>query len=297
MKKLLGIVVLGLLWCNILPAKIINLSEDINLNVPNNFVYSEISQNLFEEIDGWEDFFGSNSETYYIGTQQSVNFSKEMIENPDELLAPILKKSEKKKLSSEKAIINFIGKEIKKLAKKKGYESVVFIVKGGISITELMNDNYEFKEFMLEANEMSAQDLEKKMKSGKIDFLKELNEGMGELKQFYKFNKIKLSKDNNDNPYLILNYKASLPPLKTIGQLFLFTHNDKPYFMGVDCMGCTKLKEISLIKMTEPMLNSKKINTAVNNDLAEQLKSLSKLYKSGVLTKEEFTKAKKKLLN
>ena len=141
MKKILEIVVLGLLWCDILPAKIINLSEDINLNVPNNFVYSELNQNMFEEIDGWEDFFGSNSEMYYIGTQQSVNFSKEILESPDELLAPIIKKGEKKKLRSEKAILNFIGKEIKKLAKKKGYESVVFIAKGGISITELMNNN------------------------------------------------------------------------------------------------------------------------------------------------------------
>ena len=297
MKKILEIVVLGLLWCDILPAKIINLSEDINLNVPNNFVYSELNQNMFEEIDGWEDFFGSNSEMYYIGTQQSVNFSKEILESPDELLAPIIKKGEKKKLRSEKAILNFIGKEIKKLAKKKGYESVVFIAKGGISITELMNNNYEFKEFMFEVNEMSIQDLEKEMKTGKIDFIKDLNEGMGELKQFYKFSKIKLSKDNNDNPYLILNYKASLPPLKTIGQWYLFIHNDRPYFMGIDCMGCTKLKEISLIKMTEPMLSSKKVNISANNDLAKQLKDLSELFKSGALTKEEFTKAKKKLLN
>ena len=34
-----------------------------------------------------------------------------------------------------------------------------------------------------------------------------------------------------------------------------------------------------------------------NKDFAEQLKTLSELYKSGVLTKEEFTKAKKRLLN
>jgi hypothetical protein len=297
MKKILGIVVLGLLWCNTLPAKIINLSDDINLDVPDNFIYSELSQNMFEEIDGWEDFFGSNSEMFYIGTPNSVNFSKELIENPDKFLEPILKKLERKKLKSEKAIINFIGKEVKKLSKKKGYESVTFIIKGGTSITQLMNDNNDFKEFMLEVNEMSAQDLEKEMKAGKIDFIKDLNEGLGELKQFYKFSKIKLSKDSNNNPYLIFNYKASLPPLKTIGQWYLFIHNDRPYFMGIDCMGCTKLKEISLIKMTEPMLSSKKVNISANNDLAKQLKDLSELFKSGALTKEEFTKAKKKLLN
>ena len=38
-------------------------------------------------------------------------------------------------------------------------------------------------------------------------------------------------------------------------------------------------------------------STSNNDDLTEQLKTLSELYKSGALTNEEFTKAKKKLLN
>jgi len=278
-------------------SKIIRLTNDVQLNVPGDFVYSKLSQNFFEEIDGWDEYFGLDSEMYYLGTENSVNFSIEILENPDEFLEPIMKKIEKKNFQSEKAMINFVGKEIKKLAKKRKYESVVFIIKGGISITELMNDNYEFKDFMVEINDMSPQELEKEMRNGKIDFIKELNEGLGELKQFYKFNKIKLSKDNNDNPYLILNYKASIPPLKTIGQWFLFIHNDRPYFMGVDCMGCTKLKKLSLTNMVEPMLSSKKNEVSDNTNLTEQLNSLNELYKSGALTKEEFTKAKEKLLN
>ena len=97
--------------------------------------------------------------------------------------------------------------------------------------------------------------------------------------------------------HIILNYKASIPPLKTIGQWFLFIHNDRPYFMGVDCMGCTKLKKLSLTNMVEPMLSSKKNEVSDNTNLTEQLNSLNELYKSGALTKEEFTKAKEKLLN
>ena len=297
MKKLLGIVVLGLLLSTNAYSKIIKLANDVQLDVPSDFVYSKLSQNFFEEIDGWDAFFGLDSEMYYLGTENSVNFSIEILENPDEFLEPIMKKIEKKNFQSEKAMINFVGKEIKKLAKKRKYESVVFIIKGGISITELMNDNNEFKDFMVEINDMSPQELEKETKNGNIDFLKEFNEGLGELKQFYKFNKIKLSKDNNDNPYLILNYKASIPPLKTIGQWFLFIHNDRPYFMGVDCMGCTKLKKLSLTNMVEPMLSSKKNEVSDNTNLTEQLNSLNELYKSGALTKEEFTKAKEKLLN
>ena len=46
-------------------------------------------------------------------------------------------------------------------------------------------------------------------------------------------------------------------------------------------------------------LSPKEINTNKDqsNDVVEQLKKLNDLFKSGILTKEEFDKAKKKLLN
>jgi hypothetical protein len=40
-----------------------------------------------------------------------------------------------------------------------------------------------------------------------------------------------------------------------------------------------------------------KTTNSSNNDLIEQLEQLNSLFKSGVLTKEEFEKAKKKILN
>ncbi len=42
---------------------------------------------------------------------------------------------------------------------------------------------------------------------------------------------------------------------------------------------------------------TKKTIEKINNDIVQQLKDLEELYKSGALTKEEYTKAKKKLLN
>ena len=39
------------------------------------------------------------------------------------------------------------------------------------------------------------------------------------------------------------------------------------------------------------------MNSNIKSDVTEQLIQLNKLYESGALTKEEFTKAKKKLLN
>ena len=97
-------------------SKIIRLTNNVQLNVPGDFVYSKLSQNFFEEIDGWDEYFGLDSEMYYLGTENSVNFSIEILENPDEILEPIMKKIEKKNFQSEKAMINFVGKEIKKIS-------------------------------------------------------------------------------------------------------------------------------------------------------------------------------------
>ena len=44
-------------------------------------------------------------------------------------------------------------------------------------------------------------------------------------------------------------------------------------------------------------LTEKIESTGSNSDLTEDIKELYELYKEGVLTKEEFEKAKKKLLN
>jgi len=42
---------------------------------------------------------------------------------------------------------------------------------------------------------------------------------------------------------------------------------------------------------------SNQISNSNNDDFINQLKQLNELYKSGILTKEEFEKAKKKILN
>ncbi len=66
-----------------------------------------------------------------------------------------------------------------------------------------------------------------------------------------------------------------------------------------------KLKELGFLggetKKIEKKETKKKENkvkdTDANNDVIQQLKDLNEMYKSGALTKEEFEKAKKKILN
>ena len=57
--------------------------------------------------------------------------------------------------------------------------------------------------------------------------------------------------------------------------------------------GSTKTKKIKKNKVEKKKEPKKK----KSDDIVQQLKDLNELYESGVLTKEEFEKAKKKLLN
>ena len=64
----------------------------------------------------------------------------------------------------------------------------------------------------------------------------------------------------------------------------------------VDCINYNNFK-----KMVKPISSAGKSinqdNVIKNNNFINQLKQLNELYKSGVLTKEEFEKAKKRILN
>ena len=62
------------------------------------------------------------------------------------------------------------------------------------------------------------------------------------------------------------------------------------------CNGSTDF--LNIIKPSNLYVESNpNIDAADSGDLVEQLKNLNELYKSGALTKEEFEKAKKKILN
>ena len=85
--------------------------------------------------------------------------------------------------------------------------------------------------------------------------------------------------------------------------LFLADHNDKTYlFLSTCYVECSKFnskfdKMIKPIFSTNTQVQKTTSNISGSSDLTEQLKNLNELYQSGALTKEEFTKAKKKLLN
>ena len=84
-------------------------------------------------------------------------------------------------------------------------------------------------------------------------------------------------------------------------ELFMTTKNNKIFLAlsicAKNCNGRTDFLE--LIEPTDLYVKSKQTNENNNDDnnIVNQLEQLNSLYKSGALTKEEFAKAKKKLLN
>ena len=99
MKKLLAIVVLGLLMAHNSFAKTINIEDKILLNVPENFSYIKLE--VDEVAEYYEDFFSSFGDKvnfYYIGTDDSINFANAMVNDQENLMGPILKKVESKQI-------------------------------------------------------------------------------------------------------------------------------------------------------------------------------------------------------
>ena len=73
------------------------------------------------------------------------------------------------------------------------------------------------------------------------------------------------------------------------------TKNDKDKTM-TKTKTMTKAKNPHKLSLNEYILDTKK-EIKFEDQILDQLNKLNDLFKSGVLTKEEFTKAKKKLLN
>ena len=104
MKKLLGIVVLGLLWCNILPAKILNIENQILLEVPSSHKYIEYdNEEAREAIEEVTDLIeGLEIKMFLVGPSKYVELEKAILDGEDimenKYVKSIMKKAEKKKI-------------------------------------------------------------------------------------------------------------------------------------------------------------------------------------------------------
>ena len=157
MKKLLGILVLVLFWCHNSFAKTINIENKVLLNVPENFNYIKIDAD--DVADYYEDFFtsfGKDAAFYYVGTDDSIEFANDLINDQEKILEPIMKKMERKNFSTEKSMVNFVSKEVKKLMKKNKYQGIIWVL---VSEENLEDTDYDLFETVESLKNMSQADM------------------------------------------------------------------------------------------------------------------------------------------
>ena len=318
MKKLLVIVVLGLLWCNTLPAKVLNIENQILLEVPSSHEYIEYdNEEVRESIEEVTDLIeGLEIKIFLVGPNKYVEFEKAILDGEDimenKYVKSIMKKAEKKRFKDEMQQGKWFVSEAKKIMKKEKIDFMTYALVSNKSLTELAleDEGDEVADMITELQNMNNSELEESTK----EIRKQLTLLAGNNKSILinddmtiNLNKFKIAKNEYGKLFLKSNGKMIwvMGPMKIdiMLNLFVTENNDNAYlFMSACYVNCSKFNS-KFDKMIKPIISTNiqaqktTNNTSGSSDLTEQLKVLNELYKSGVLTKEEFTKAKKKILN
>ena len=301
MRFFLVLIFFSVSWCNYALSQKINIDNKIILNVPNNFIFIE-GDSKSEFVEPVISFFGDDVKTYLIGTKDSVNFAKIYQDKPDELFEEIQIKMEKKNFKSTSSAENFIAKELTKLFKKNKYDGVIWLI---FSDTEVKDLDYEISNIIDEIRNMDSQTLKKEMRNYQKEWDILIKDAFGDLGKYAKASKIIVKKNQLNDPYAEFSLKYKIKSLKGYVKFYMSIKENKPIMLMHECINLCSKKHGSLAKMISPTFSANTItkvkSSSINNNeasnIVDQLNSLNELYKSGVLTKEEFVKAKKRILN
>ena len=175
---------------------------------------------------------------------------------------------------------------------------------------EKINDNDILSEYGINIDEirgMSSSELQKfsneiknEITSGKGYYM--FMDGL-----FINFDKFTISKYSNNKPYLMINgditYLLTKSNIK-LGNIAYYVSeiDDKLFVMDGYCLVNCKTFFADFDKIIDESFKlenefTKSMPLKKDTDFINQIEQLNELYKSGVLSKEEFEKAKKKILN
>jgi hypothetical protein len=317
-------------------AKTKNIGNDISINIPNNYEYFELTfkqlSSRFPDIDYTDlDEWGIGIDSKIVvlaNKKKSIRLFEdlttvtglaklegefyepllELFENP--ALIEIVEKYVKKKFPNSD--LDNLSEEELNILFYQGFADKKFMKKIDIHIRPLINkfnSKYEFDKITVilnldksssiaeEINKISVADAKKILKDLIKQMIKESPKDpmVRELKSM----KYKINKNHHGNLYLQSNWIGK-DALQTAQELILTSHNDKFFFMVSSCYKkCQSTDFLDIIKPTDLYIQSKFVAKENENttDIIDQLKSLKELMDSGVLTEDEFVKAKKKLLN
>ena len=276
--------------------------------------------NKFYQLD-WSDYdFMSEECSYYnicygIVDKKLLEVFEEFksgksVENI-EILKPLTLKYEKI-MNSEKNFernIKSLFKSFKSILKKNnsGILYSYYKTQENFNESKLLE---ELKEYDLyfdieDIREMSSSELKRFSKDIKSKITSGSNSVMLMDGMSINFIKFDISKDLNNTPYLIfqaqVKYIIGATTMKLGNMNYYFSEFDNKLFVfsGICVVNCSSFNS-DFKQIIDKSLNQTTLSQdtpSYDANFIDQLNQLSDLYKSGVLTKEEFEKAKKKILN
>ena len=315
MKKIINIFLLLILITANSNAKISSIDDQFKLDLPLKHTYLNLERiDSVNELFDYDSIKSSGFKVYIVGNEKLMELIQTYIEGGDITknyhIKNFIKKAERKASNtnlSEKNFYNWAIKEMKKTLKKMDISGFTFVLYNkDISSFDLSDLDEYFKDVDInELTSLTKQELK--------DFEKELKPYLRDILPVgpysIKINSFKLSRSNNDHIYLSATAKISyaineFASLKGDGIIYITVKDNSFYIFYEECLvNCKTLKK-RFQKLIKPVVNQSSIKNSqligkeINKDnIASQLEQLNKLYKSGVLTKEEFEKAKKKILN
>ncbi|MBT7010172.1 MAG: hypothetical protein HN959_01230 [Flavobacteriaceae bacterium] len=307
MKKFLFIIFFSLIFSNFSFSKSINLGLH-NLDVPNKFVvinWSEYNFDLFDEFCGQYDGCYSFASPKVKEVLEQLNGGKSI--DQITILKPIIKKINKLESTNYNNFgraVDSLFSSIRSILKKNNSETILnYVIYGDTE--EVFNKN----NFGISADEL------RNMSNKDIKFYtNEIKKELNISNNYYaiseeigvKIKSFKFSMSSNKNPYLFFHGDLMfLTPKKKIKAteyiIYLSEKNNKLFsFDGACFANCSKFKSSFNLIIKKSFKQNNVIKNVTNisdNNIIDQLEQLNSLFKSGVLTKEEFEKAKKKILN
>ena len=303
-------------------AKILNIENKIQIEVPSSHKFIRYDNaEITESVNEFKDSInGMEVDFYLVGPSKYVDLEKALVidgEDPmeNEYIKSIIKKYERKlerkllqdPLKAGKWIIS----EMKKIMKKEKIDFITYVFVTNKTLIEMASGEDDIIDMLTELQSMNNSELIKQTKEIK----KEIASFEGASSTSYavgsttfKYNKLKIGKNKNESLFLKGPSKFfwAINETMTIDaklNVYLGEHNNRTYgFISACYVDCSKFnskfdKMIKPTFSTKEQIQKKKSTLSTVSNLTEQLKTLSELYKSGALTKEEFTNAKKKLLN
>ena len=298
-------------------AKILNIENKIQIDVPASHKFikydNEEVKNSIEEIV--QDYDGMEIDLYLVGPKKYVDLEKAILDGEDPMdnkfVREIVKKLERKNFRNEDKAAKWMIAESKKIMRREKIDFITYVLVLNKALSDLLVEGNELDDIIIELQSMNNSEIQNKTKEIKnmISSLEEAND-----KSYFfgptriDYNKFKIGKNEYGNLFLKgpSNISFALNDMITIDaklNVFFGAHNNRTYLMISSCfVECSKFNT-KFNKMITPVFSTKLQiaddikKTVDDNNIVDQLNSLNELYKSGVLTKEEFEKAKKKILN